>query len=701
MVARIACLALVSGFLVGCYDIPHPECGFACGPAGACPSDYSCNAAVNRCELTGSTPSCAAALDAGMDTNPDSMDDVTPPFVLSMLPADGAFGVPTTTVITATFSEPVFGVSPLTMTVDRGGISIAGTASYDALTRTATFQPFSPLMTGRVHTVTFLAGITDLAGNPLAAAPFWQFSTVTDMTPPTVTMRTPAVDATGVSVGTNVFVEFSEPVLSVSNVTVTLRDGVTPVPAAVTYSINPPVATLVPMTQLAANTTYTVNVGSAITDNVGNPLATVTWVFTTGVDALSPNVVTRTPIPASAGVPVTTTVTASFDESVINVSTTSFTLTPVAGSPIAATVAYTSATRTATLTPTAQLTANTSYTVNLTAAVTDAATNPLSPTSWSFTTGADMTAPTVVTQTPIPAAIDVPVATTVTATFDEPVLNVSTTSVTLTPMGGSPIAATVGYAAATRTATLTPSVQLAANTQYAVDLTSAITDAAANSLTPVTWTFTTGGDLDAPRVVARMPAPASAGVSVVANVMAAFDEDVLNVSSTSFTLTPQGGSPLGASVGYASATRTATLTPDLQLTANTQYTATLTAAITDAAANALSSVSWMFTTGADLIGPRVVQTTPADMATAVLTTSTIVVRFDEPVQNVTSASFTVNGGAITGTFSPSAGATIVTFTPDVALPTSATITVNLTTAIADGIANPLVAPVTFSFMTGP
>lgn len=389
MVARIWCLALALGVLAGCYDLPQPECGFACGPAGACPSDYSCNMAVNRCELSGTTPTCdpAPRSDAGMDARPDTPDDLTPPTVTAMFPAASASDVPTTTPITATFSEPVLNVSSATIIVDRGGTQISGTVSYDPSSFTATFQPASPLFQGTTYTVSVLDTITDTAGNPMALSQAWAFQTVADTTPPTIMGRSPAVDAINVGVGANIFVDFTEQVFGVSASSFTVTEGATPVAGVVSYSFGPPSrATLTQSTQLAANTTYTVSVGSPIADTAFNALAPVSWMFTTGPDLQAPIVVTRTPQPASAAVPVTAQVTASFDEPVVNLSPASFTLTPQGGSPVAATVSYTAGTRTATLTPDLQLAPNTLHTATLTSAITDAATNPLAQVAWTFTT---------------------------------------------------------------------------------------------------------------------------------------------------------------------------------------------------------------------------------------------------------------------------------------------------------------------------
>lgn len=103
-------------------------------------------------------------------------------------------------------------------------------------------------------------------------------------------------------------------------------------------------------------------------------------------------------------------------------------------------------------------------------------------------------------------------------------------------------------------------------------------------------------DTTPPQVIARSPLQGATGVSRASNVTATFDESVTGVNATSFTLTSASGS-VAATVTYDDGTRTATLNPDVDLAPDTLYTAQLTSGITDLAGNALSPVSWSFTTG--------------------------------------------------------------------------------------------------------
>jgi hypothetical protein len=109
-----------------------------------------------------------------------------------------------------------------------------------------------------------------------------------DSTPPTVVEIAPASGATGVAVGTNVTVAFSEAMspATITSRTVELRDASNAlVPAAITYDSATMTAVLDPKSALATSTTYsaTINGGNTgVTDAAGNPLVTTfRWSFIT------------------------------------------------------------------------------------------------------------------------------------------------------------------------------------------------------------------------------------------------------------------------------------------------------------------------------------------------------------------------------------------------------------------------------------
>ena len=74
-------LALGGAIAAACYAVPQPECGFLCGPGGACPDGYAC-ANDHACHRTGSppelvchTPDAAPGDDAAVDARLDAAID--------------------------------------------------------------------------------------------------------------------------------------------------------------------------------------------------------------------------------------------------------------------------------------------------------------------------------------------------------------------------------------------------------------------------------------------------------------------------------------------------------------------------------------------------------------------------------------------------------------------------------------------------
>jgi len=207
------------------------------------------------------------------------------PTVTARTPAANANGIAVPVSPTATFSEAVNGVTTAgNVTLRVGtlatGTLIASVVTYDPTTRVVTINPNASLLPDTRYTVR-LANITDVAGNPLAAASTsWTFLTGPA---PSVTARTPAAGATGIVRNTTVTATFSEAVVGVTGTSFTVRNPAGTVAAGtVTFNATTRVATFTPSSLRVANTIYTVTLTSAITDVAGNPLPVTTWTFTTG-----------------------------------------------------------------------------------------------------------------------------------------------------------------------------------------------------------------------------------------------------------------------------------------------------------------------------------------------------------------------------------------------------------------------------------
>jgi len=119
----------------------------------------------------------------------------------------------------------------------------------------------------------------------------------------------------------------------------------------------------------------------------------------------------------------------------------------------------------------------------------------------------DATAPSVASTVPAAGASDIATSGSVTATFSEAMnpATISGASFTLTPAGGSSVAAAVTYDGPTSTARLTPSAPLAAATTYTARIVSGapgVRDVAGNLLAvDHSWTFTTSSAPPVPTTV--------------------------------------------------------------------------------------------------------------------------------------------------------------------------------------------------------
>jgi len=405
---------------------------------------------------------------------------------------------------------------------------VSGSVSYNSGTYTATLTPSADLSYDTTYTANLSTAITDAAGNPLASAYSWSFTTTSAPVGVTVSIDAPATAAPDSDFTANVNisevtdfdacnynVSFNALVLRLDSVTSGLIDS-TPVPVDIANELSPGTWTVVENVSGlagvsgsgylavlhfhvigAAGTSSAISLSSGMLSNNSAEEIPATWVGDSvnvvGVDTTPPTVVSTSPAADATGVAIDTTVSVTFSEamSASTITTSSFTLDGVSGS-----VSYNSGTYTATFTPGANLSPSTTYTANLSTAITDAVGNPLaSAYSWSFTTVAgDTTPPMVVSVSPEADATDVALDTVVTATFNEAMdaSTITTSSFTLDGVSGS-----VSYNSGTYTATFTPSADLSGDTTYTANLSTAITDAVGNPLASAySWSFTTAmGDL--------------------------------------------------------------------------------------------------------------------------------------------------------------------------------------------------------------
>ncbi len=373
--------------------------------------------------------------------------DTTPPTVTGMAPANGATGVATGTAVSAAFSEALAAASVTTSTVQLAaqGTStpLAATVTYDATAHAANLVPSAALAASTTYVATLkggAGGITDAAGNALAATVTWSFTTgsaaqtttyLSDLTPTfatsgwgpyekdhsngenaagdgnTITLNT-VTFAKGLGVHAAADLRYNLGGLcSTFTASVGVDDEVGSngsvdfqvyLDGAATASYDSGTLTGASATKAVAVTvTGKSELRLVVTDaGDGTSFDHADWadakiLCSPATDTTPPTVTATTP--AGTGVSTASAVTAAFSEALnaATLTTATFRLVPQGSSTaVAATVSYSAATHIGTLTPTVALATATTYTATLTGGsggVADIAGNTLvSTVSWSFTT---------------------------------------------------------------------------------------------------------------------------------------------------------------------------------------------------------------------------------------------------------------------------------------------------------------------------
>ena len=435
------------------------------------------------------------------------------PIVLSTNPANGAKAVPVAQVITATFNQsmnPSTINSSTFLVTAAGGAAVVGTVTFSGTT--ATFTPTAFLSPSTLYTATITTGAQSPAGNSLGTSYVWMFTTGTI---PSVTSTNPSNGAMNVPINQKITATFSEAmnpttITAAGTFTLAVTAGGAVVPGTVTYVAASNTATFAPTANLLPSTQYTATITTAAQSAAaGNGLAAnYVWSFTTGLtaDTTAPTVISTIPASGAIAVPTNQTISATFSkvmDSATITATGTFTLAVAGagGAAVSGTVSY--AGSIATFAPSSALTPSTEFTATITTAAQDLSGNALAANYvWSFTTGTgpDTTSPTITLTNPASGAMNVPLNSVASATFSKPMNPVTITApgtftLAVAGIGGAAVAGNVTYDSVSQIATLTPSANLTASTQYTATITSAATDLAGNPLVagaaPNPWTFTT------------------------------------------------------------------------------------------------------------------------------------------------------------------------------------------------------------------
>ena len=669
----------------------------------------------------------AAVALTGCNPRGDVDDDLVAPTVVSVVPAAEATEIAINTSISVTFSEAmnVDTIVAENFTVMNGLVSTLGEVSYDAASKTATFDPTGNLDPDSEYDLTITTGVEDVSGNALAEDFTWSFmtSSAEDLTAPTVISTSPARDGE-IGIGENIVVTFSEPMLPASLLatgTFTVVDAEDVVALGEVSIPTTTTARFTPSPNLGSGKEYTATITIAATDAAGNHLiAEYSWSFTTAtevVDVIAPTVVSTLPLDDATLVALNSNITATFSEAMDEDTILAANFIVMNGSAsIAGAVSYDAASKTATFNPTSGLPASLPIDVTITTGMEDVAGNALAlPYTWSFTTGTalDSTAPTVDSTVPANAGV-MYVNDYIDVTFSEAMLGSSILAAgtfTVRNEAEQLVAGTVSNLNST-TARFTPAANLAYGSSYTATITVAAKDVAGNALaTAKVWSFDTHPAPDITRPLVSSTLPADGGsIAITGYVEVTFNEPMQNASllaEGTFTVKDALDADVAGVVTSLTET-TARFTPDTVLAYSSTYTATISVAAVDTAGNALAVPKiWSFTTVdlPDETSPTVVSTSPEHNAATVAINSNIDATFSEQMLGsslTASGTFTLahpDSGSVAGVVTTPTGTT-ARFNPTANLEYSTIYTATISTVASDTAGNTLEIAKVWSFTTG-
>lgn len=340
----------------------------AAGGAFSIPVTVATNATTS---FRGQTVDAAGRRSTCSSTLVGYRHDGAAPTLVSVSPAANATGVARTSVVRATLSEIVTGV-PSSLVLTCGGQRVTGTTTFAATT--VTFSPSAMLPYDFTCTATLETSVTDVAGNPLAAAYSWSFTLELGPAPnaPTFSGVSPASPgrSTTPTLTGNATAGIAVDLFTTADCSGTAVASGTANASGV-FSISATVAE-------NSTTTFRAQARNAAGRRSACSSQNRTYVH----DAVAPTITLTRPDSNAVGVETNALVTVTFSESVRN---TSGVLTVECGG-VARPGTVTVSGAVLTLTPSQPLPFDVSCTARVSISLTDLAGNPLAAAySWSFT----------------------------------------------------------------------------------------------------------------------------------------------------------------------------------------------------------------------------------------------------------------------------------------------------------------------------
>ena len=540
----------------------------------------------------------------------------------------------------------------------------------------------------------------------------WYFYTGTaaDTSLPMIVSSVPYNGAGNVGVNITPAVVFNKTIdpVSVNSTTFQITNAGTPLAGTYYVANTDTRISFVPNDPLPASTTLAL-VLNGVTDVVGHPV-TLNSTFQTaaGPDFQTPTVV-WTSIPSNGSVPINSTLTVRFSESMDISTFTSnnlhiydYTLNTV----IPATLTWSGDQSVAYLTPTSPLAAGRQYNLYVVSG-TDLAGNTLQGISYTFYGGfaSSVTAPTVINFDPLGGATNVGINTIIEAQFSASIDPNTVSGITLST-GGSTVATTPIVSAGNTVVQLVPATPLLANTTYQITV-AGVKDPAHNVVATVSNSFTTGStfDLNAPSVVNyNPPYNSTVGTNVLPKFVFSKPLNPITVNTNTFRMSLNNtGEGIPVTVTPSANGLEVTMTPQTPLLPNSQYLIQACCGFQDLVGNNGNGSNVYFYTGpgADATAPTV-SINPVNGTNNVPLNAQVLVIANKPIDPTSWSQSSIQlldnlNNAVAGTVAqPST--TSLSFVPSAALKPGITYTIKVS-GFTDAMEN-AVAPVSSTFTTG-
>ncbi len=604
------------------------------------------------------------------------------PYVTSMRPGNGATGVPANTVITLFTNTPMnAGTLAGALHISQNGAIVLGTSNVGSNGQSIEFTPASPFNAGATVQAFLDSTAQDIYGNSLSSFS-GQFTVAGSPTNTAAVVQAvnPFPSATNVPLNAVIQIAYNQPLLAstINSTNVVLYEYSTGKFLTPTLSLsgNGQVINIKPTSNLVAGSQYFayVSYGGYVTNTDGVKVQAYEVTFTAGTatDTAAPTIVSLAPPNSAINIGTNALVSANFNKAINPISVTGSTIALMAGSTteVPSSIAFSSNYTRVTITPQAPLPVSTQMAIAING-VTSQAGVPVASQTTHFTTmaGADFVAPYVINSS-VQNGQTVGTNAVFAMQFDEPIDPGSVnpggvlTDVFLYDYTSGYVATTISFSADLTTVFLKPSANLTAGHQFEL-CSYYITDLSGNPQQNFCASgFYAGAAIDTtgPAVQQVNPPSGFTGVGINAPVDILFNEPISGTSLSGVTL-KQGSTIVPTVTSLFDGDKGVRLLPLVPLAPGTVYTINVTGVvdITGNAQSTFSSVSFTTGTGAELITPTIVSTSPTNGVTSVPGNTTIQVVFSEPMDP---ASFDPNNSFLLETASSTVVPATITFSAD-------------------------------------